>query len=425
MIVSSNKKYLFRTSIGNAIEYYDIMLFGFFAIIIGPLFFPFENKMLTNIAGFGAFAASYVMRPLGGIFFGHLGDKVGRHNALKISIFIIIFPTFLVSLLPTYELIGILSPILLVIFRMLQGFCLGGEYSGASVYISENTEKEFRGFYGSILCASGSTGALFGILLGVIFTLKFFPDWCWRIPFFIGGVLSVFAYILRTELQETKVFQKFKKASHQKRNPTLEVIKENPRNFIAAVCISGASFVPFYLASIFANSIFVDKLGLDSSFVLPINVLLLTIQTIMVLVMGYLSDKIGKKQLMMIASSALVVFAVPIFNLIGKGGSLPEVLFGQIILCLIGPGLVSPIAGFFPELFPTKSRYSGVALGTTIGGAVFGGTTPLIAAFMTEFLNDPIAPAYYLAFCSFLSFIALSLIRQKGLKLESLEVAHA
>lgn len=407
------RKYLFATSIGNAVEYYDTMLFAFFSILIAPLFFPFENKLWATLASFGAFASSYFMRPFGGLFFGYLGDKIGRQISLKISIFIIIFPTFFVSLLPTYENIGIFSPILLVFFRMAQGFCIGGEYGGAAVYIGEKTEKRLKGFYGSILCASGSLGALLGTFLGVVCTIEIFPDWGWRIPFFIGGILSILAYRLRTNLQETERFQKFQQNKGSEGIPTLNLIKDNRANLLAASIISGAAFIPFYLSSIFGNSVLIERIEIDKSYILPINTFLLTTQTFMVIVMGYFSDKIGKKKMMRIACISLFVFALPIMFLIGGGDSFSEVFLGQILLCIIGPGLVAPIAGLFPELFPVNVRYSGVALSISIGGAVFGGTTPLIATFLTEFLNSPIAPGYYLMFGSLLAFVSLTFLQKK------------
>ena len=189
-----NKKNIFAAMIGNALEYYDVTLFGFFAFIISPLFFPAEDPIVSGIYSLIAFAFGFVMRPIGGLIFGHLGDKYGRKSALVSAILLVTIPTFVIGVVPSYAQIGMLAPITIFLCRMVQGLSTGGEYFGASVFIAEHSKKSQRGFACSILSSSSFVGAILGTTLGAICTSSSMPEWAWRIPFLLGAVFGLVGF---------------------------------------------------------------------------------------------------------------------------------------------------------------------------------------------------------------------------------------
>src|SRR5436189_1033551 len=195
--MEKNIKAIFAAMVGNALEYYDVMLYGFFAAMLAPLFFPTDNQITSTISSLGTFAAGFVMRPLGGIIFGHLGDKFGRRQALVLAIFLVTIPTFTIGILPTYADIGIAAPLILLLCRLLQGLCVGGEYSGASIFVIEYSKRGREAFAGSILCAAGVSAGVLGTLVGFLSTLPFMPAWRWRIPFLIGSLFGLIGHYFR------------------------------------------------------------------------------------------------------------------------------------------------------------------------------------------------------------------------------------
>lgn len=400
-------RHLVAAIAGNALEYYDVMLYGFFAATLAPLFFPSDSKAISIMASFGTFAASFLMRPLGAALFGHLGDRLGRQKALILSILVVAIPTSIIGLLPTYAQIGFFAPITLVLCRLLQGICMGGEYSGAAIFIVEHAKEQKTGFRGSILCASGSIGAMIGTSLGLFFTLDFMPSWGWRIPFLVGSFLGIVGYFLRRQIEETPVFKIFEKTNRPVRVPLLEAIKKGKRNFILNVFLSGAVLVPFYLASIYMSPILLNQFKLSNATLMGVNTFLMFLQTIMVLIMGWYSDILGQVKLVQLSSLVLALFAYPVFKLL-TADHLSLVLCGQAILCLIGPGVVAPMTGLMPRMFPVRFRYSGLAFSTCIGAALIGGTTPLIATALAEITHNPMSPTFYLAASGLIIFLTVS-----------------
>jgi len=220
----NHKKAILAAMIGNALEYYDVMLYGFFAAALAPLFFPTTNHFVSITASLGTFAAGFLMRPLGGILFGHLGDRYGRRMALAFSILLVTVPTLTIGLLPTYEYIGIAAPIILVVCRLLQGLCVGGEYSGAAIFVIEHSKKKQEAFAGSVLCATGFLGGFLGTILGLICTLPYMPTWSWRIPFLIGSIIGLIGYYIRTQVDESPAYSQAMKRGEIIKSPLRDVI---------------------------------------------------------------------------------------------------------------------------------------------------------------------------------------------------------
>lgn len=407
--LKKNYKAIFAAMIGNALEYYDVMLFGFFATLLAPLFFPTDNQAISIISSLGTFAAGFLMRPLGGIVFGHLGDKFGRRQALALSIFLVTIPTFTIGILPVYAEIGIAAPIILVICRLLQGLCVGGEYSGASIFVIEYSKKGKEAFAGSILCATGFFGGLLGTFLGFLCTLSFMPGWGWRIPFLLGSVMGLMGFYIRTRVSESPSFIRHKDRPIAK-VPLLEVLQKRTKNLFCTVGIGATSLIPFYLASVYMGYILSSKLNIPTSQIMLINIALNILLMMLLPFMGFIADKfVGKEKLMIWSSLISILIAYPLFLHLENNLSISNVIFAQIFLAGITAGFGAPSMAVLTTFFPVHERFSGIGFGYALGGALLGGTTPVIIASLVSWSGSSLAPAYYLMFSGLLGIISVAL----------------
>lgn len=390
-----NKKIFVASMIGNALEFYDFTIYGFFVAIISPVFFPATDPLTSLIVGFGVFAIGFITRPLGAIFFGHIGDKMGRRRALSLTIIWMAVPTIMIGLLPTYQQIGIAAPILLTFCRVIQGFSAGGEYNGAGIFVIEHSPENKRGLLGALLTSSGSMGALLASGVGIFFTLPFMPSWSWRIPFFLGGLIAIVGLYMRQKIDESP---EFKQAYLQRKSqilPVFAVLKENKVSFLCAVGIGAMATVPFYIVLAYMNPMLLTEGKVTAPTMMLINALMSIICIITLPLMGHLSDKIGESKVMMCAASLIILFAYPFFWVF-KNGSLTSIVLFQALIMILTEAYTGPSNAFMYKLFDTSKRYTGVALGYTCGLAIFGGTTPYISAKLITYFASPYTPAFYL-----------------------------
>lgn len=401
-----DKKSMVAALIGHALERYDVVLYGFFASMLTPIFFP-ENDMLSLFSSMGTFAAGYLMRPFGGIVFGILGDKYGRKQAFMWSIMLVVLPTLVMGLLPTYEQIGLAAPLLLIFCRLMQGFCAGGEFSGAAIFIGEHTLEEHAGLSGSFVCAVGFFGVALGTTIGSFTTSPFFPEWGWRIPFLIGSFLTLMSYFLRKKMYETPDF--IRSAQHESLliNPLREIFKYWKKSILYAGAIGACGHIYLYTTTVYMNNIYKNTIKISSHYIIFIDTLLVLYWLMIVLLMGFLSDKLGVKKLM--AGSALSVFfiAYPVFFYFDQDLSVERLFISQITLITFCAGFFGPATALFKELFPTEERYTGIAFGITLGQALLGGTTPLIEELLVTFTQDQKTPAFYVMFGSAIALLSL------------------
>lgn len=410
--MKKNAKAIFAAMVGNALEYYDVMLYGFFAAMLAPLFFPTDNPTVSTLSSLGTFAAGFVMRPLGGIIFGHLGDKFGRRQALVLAILLVTIPTFTIGILPTYAEIGIAAPIILILCRLLQGLCVGGEYSGASIFVIEYSKRGREAFAGSILCAAGLSGGVLGTFLGFLFTLPFMPPWGWRIPFLIGSGFGLIGYYIRTKISETPDFLRNKEVNISK-IPLWDVLQNRKRNLICTMGIGAAALIPLYLSSVYMGHILSTKLNLPTSQIMLVNVILNILLMLLLPLMGNLADsKVGKENLMIFSSFASILIAYPLFLLLTNDLSLQNVIFCQIVLAVTNAAFAAPSMALLSTFFPVHERYSGIGFGYALGGALLGGTTPLIVVSLVNGFNSPMMPAYYLMFSGAMGIACVALSRK-------------
>lgn len=399
---------LFAATIGNALEYYDFTLYGFFAVYLSPLYFPADDPLTSKIASFGALAAGFLMRPLGGLIFGHLGDLYGRKRALLTSIVLMTLPTLALGLLPPYSQIGYWAPLLVIVCRLFQGACTAGEYTGATVLIAEYTGHNRPGFTCSLLPVSSLTGAIIGTGLGAICLMETMPNWAWRIPFIMGFVFGLVGLYLRKELDESPSFTNLVQHQQLSHSPLGDILKTQKRNLLCTFGIGAAALAPFYMISVYINSL-ASQLDVSSSHSMLLNFGMLILWGIFIPIMGYFSDKIGLKKMMSGGAILLSLAAWPVFSFISYDLSLTKILLAQLILIFCGAMYVAPSGAFLAtKVFPTAQRYSGMALGISCGEALFGGTTPLIAASLVALTSVAYAPGFYLMFCGFIGWAAVN-----------------
>jgi MHS family proline/betaine transporter-like MFS transporter len=399
MIAEKMKMSIFMALYGHVLERYEVTLYGFLSTLLVPLFFPQDNATVSFLLGMGAFAAGYLTRPLGGFFFGYIGDLYGRKRALLSSILLVSIPTFIMGILPTYAQIGITAPIILVICRLLQGLCVGGEYSGAAVYFFESCRAEKTGFFGSIMSGTAFCGAILGSLIGTLCTMSFMPEWGWRIPFLLGAILGVIGFFIRRNIRETPIFIQEESGytkENKFENPFFNLLKNEKRNVLCTLIIGSTGYVCLYISTIYLNSVIAQTVNPSSFIIMAINTLVLCSWVVFILMFGYLSDFFGKKFILQLSSWGIVILSFPFFYLITQASTLVNIVIFQVLLGFLGASFFGVAAGFVPNLFHVKQRFTGVAAGLNIGQALLGGTTPFIATLLVYVTGDQKAPAFFL-----------------------------
>ena len=387
-----NKKN-FAIIIGNALEYYDFMLYGFFAAILAPLFFPSDTPGMSLIISMASYGVGFLARPLGGIFFGHLGDRWGRKDTLSLSILLVTFPTLGIALLPTYSQIGIYAPLLLMLCRLLQGFFLGGESSGAMTYLIENVPPHEKDRASAWLVLSCYAGTLVGTLLGAFFTLPFMPSWGWRLTFIMGSFIALIGYYIRKRLKESPEFLESQKQGKILKVPLKELFKNEKQNIFYAASISSAVIIPFIIIFIYLNSLFIKNLYLESSVVLALNAGLMSFWILLLPLFGLLAQHYGRRIIMSIGVLGMAAFAYPLFLFMGPTPTLGSILITQLILSVFAIAYAAPTSALLVDLFPVNERYSGIAFSYSLGHAIFGGLTPIILTTLVQSFGFTFAPA--------------------------------
>jgi MFS transporter, MHS family, shikimate and dehydroshikimate transport protein len=382
--LASTGKVVAASSIGTVIEWYDFFVnASAAALVFGPLFFPASNPAVSTLAALSVYALGYVARPLGGMIFGHFGDRVGRKSMLVLSMLLMGFGTFLVGLLPTYQQIGILAPVLLISLRLVQAMGLGGEWGGAVLLVAESAPAERRGLFGSLVQVGNPIGRL--TATGVFALATRLPEsdflsWGWRIPFLASALLIIVGLVIRFQIDETPEFQKLRQNKKTVKMPVVEALTRYRRETVIAVGLKITEVAWVGILTVFAVTYLTQQLSMQRSVVLAAITLAGLIEVLVMPLAGWLSDVIGRRAIYLAGTAFGILLAFPIFWLFETRD--PTVVTGAIVvgICLCQGVIFALHASFMPELFGADARYSGVSLGFQLGAAIGGGLTPVIAA---------------------------------------------
>lgn len=417
-IPSPLKRIILISLIGNGLEWYDFAIFGYFAPIFSKQFFPAASPFIALINTFAVFAVGFLSRPLGAYIFGKMGDQHGRKKALLCSMFIMACTTSLMGLLPTYDSIGILAPILLVIFRIFQGISLGGEFTGSLSFVIEHTPPSRRGLVGAIAYSGGFLGGILGATVGAFITVLFSSSeiqaWGWRIPFLLGFMIAFLGFYLRSQVEETPAFLELKRRNAIDANPLKSIKNENSKEIFQLIFILLPNTTWVYLF-VFLSTYFYEIKHWDFSYSFLVNSFPPVLALIFIPIGGHLSDIWGRKKIILIGQAGLFM-ATPFAFKIFSEGVFTEIILVQIVISAFLALSCGPIAALLTEMFPTRLRNTGMALSYHIATGVFGGMTPLILTSLTSFLGMESGPIALLSLIGILGLAALISIKESGLK---------
>jgi len=408
----SVKKVAAASFIGTTIEWYDFFLYGTAAaLVFGELFFPEAEPLVGTLLAFSTYAVGFVARPVGGIVFGHYGDRIGRKSMLVLSLMIMGVATFLIGVLPTYASIGIVAPMVLVVLRFAQGIGVGGEWGGAVLMSVEHAPKGRRGFFG----AWPQMGVPAGLLLSTtVFAIvqaitseAAFMSWGWRVPFLASAVLVAVGLFIRLKLMESPAFERVKETKTEARRPIVDVVRKYPREVLVAMGMRVAENGCFYILTVFVLAYGEDELGLGKGTMLTGVIIAAAIGLFTVPLWGALSDRVGRRPLYLAGAVITTLWAFPLFGLIDT--QTPVLIWLSIVVGVnLGHDLMyGPQAAYFSELFGTRVRYSGASLGYQLASVFAGGFAPLVAtALLAAGGGSPTLVALYMMAMGLISVVA-------------------
>lgn len=407
------------STIGTTIEWYDFFLYGTAAgLVFNQLYFPGEDPTVGRLLAYATFAIGFVARPVGGLIFGHLGDRIGRKKSLVTTMYIMGFATFLIGAVPTYEQIGLWAPVVLIVLRLAQGVAIGGEWGGAVLMSVEYAPRNRRGFFGSF----PQIGVAFGLLLGTgVFTIltvsmssEQFLTWGWRISFFISILLVIVGLYLRSKISETPAFRAAQENVEglQKVVPLIELLKDriSRRHLLLGMGCRYAEGVSYNLLTVFLVSFATNEMGYSSTHVLISTLVGAAVLAIFVPIWGRVSDSVPRRLVFGVGAGLLALGVLPAILVLHSGSWLVLTVVLVVFLGIVHPLMYGPEAAFFAELFPAATRYSGISVVYQLSGIVAGGLTPIILTGLLD-LGGVGPVAGYVAFTCVVTIISLAAVR--------------
>lgn len=398
------KRAVKAAALGNAMEWFDFGVYSYLAVTLGKVFFPTGNPTAQLLSTFGAFAAAFLVRPLGGMVFGPLGDRVGRQKVLALTMIMMAAGTFAIGLIPSYAAIGVAAPVLLLVARLVQGFSTGGEYAGATTFIAEYAPDRRRGFFGSWLEFGTLAGYIAGAGLVTLMTALLSSDdllsWGWRLPFLIAGPMGLIGLYLRTKLEETPAFAaELEKAARQERErpkvPLRDMVTGQWRALLLCMGLVLVFNVTDYMLLSYMPSYLTSELKYDETHGLLVVLGVMALMMIVQPFAGALSDRVGRRPVIAAGCAGFFLLSVPALLLIRQGGLLAIALgMGALGLLLVCFTAAMPSA--LPALFPTRVRYGSLSIGFNVSVSLFGGTTPLVVTALIGATGNVMMPAYYM-----------------------------
>jgi len=415
---SSVRRVALASAVGATIEWYDFFLYGTAAgLVFNRLFFPEGNPTAGTLAAYATFAAGFVARPVGGLVFGHFGDRIGRKRMLVLTLLVMGVATFLIGLLPTYGQVGLWAPALLLALRVVQGIGLGGEWGGAVLMAVEHAPRGRRGFYGSWPQVGVPAGLLLGTsaftLLSVSLTEEQFLGWGWRLAFLFSAVLVAVGAYIRLQVLESPAFLRLSEARQEARVPFLELLRTHPRELLLGVGTRFAEGVSFNIYGVFVISYLAGALGMSRPAALLCVSVAAVLNCALTPLCGALSDRVGRRPVFGAGAGLFGLFALPSFLLLGTGRVAPAMLALVVAFGLVHPMMEATLASFWSELFETRVRYSGLSFVYQFSGIFASGMTPLVATWLlSEGGGRPWLLAGYMAGAALLSVICVLALRE-------------
>lgn len=409
--MTNKTKNIICSFLGSISEWYEFVVYAFCAPFIAALFFPTANQFLGVLSVFGAFAVGFLMRPLGAMVFGYFGDKYGRQKTVSIAVILIGLPTVVMGLMPTYESIGIIAPIILVLVRMLQGLSVGGQFTGSAVFISEHIGGKYQ-FFGAGITFTGAfigmlTASSVGSILTATLTEHELATWGWRIPFLLGIIVAIIGYYLKTHTNETPEYLSLSKQGKCSQNPLKDTFKNEKTNMLICFLICWLTPVIVYQLFIFMPTFASRYLHLPLTSALKVNSVAMIILSCFTLLFGYLADKIGYKPVMLSSAVLLASVGHPLYALMISQHTIKSLLISQVTFAVLGAGFMGPVMGVLSQLFAVKTRYTALSIAYNLGFGIFGGSVALLNIMMIESYNWLKFPAINLSIAAIFSAIAI------------------
>ncbi len=404
------RRIVISSSIGNALEWYDFLVYGFFASIIGKLFFPADDEWVSLLFAVGSFGVSFITRPVGAIVLGMYADKKGRKAALTLSILLMIIGTLAIAAMPSYQQIGIVAPVTILLARLVQGFAVGGEFGSATAFMVEHSTRG-RGYYASWQFASQGIATILAAGLGALLTASLSPadleGWGWRLPFIFGLLVGPVGFYIRRHLDETPEF-----VAEQKKT-TIDPqasFKAQWTNLLLAVGVVAQSTVSVYVLQLYMPTYAVKQLHLPAAQSFAVVVLNGGLQFLLSPVMGALSDRIGRIRIMLTTSALMILLIYPMFALLRAYPTIGALLALQAVSGIFKAAYSGPMPALMSEIFPTRVRSTGLSLGYSLGVTLFGGFAPFIVTWLIHTTGDTLAPSYYVLTAAAVSGVSLTII---------------
>ena len=402
------------SAMGNATEWFDYGIYAYGVVYISAALFPGEAESATLFA-LGTFAISFLVRPLGGLFWGPLGDRLGRKSVLAFTIMLMAGATVCVGLIPSYDTIGFWAPLLLILLRMVQGFSTGGEYGGAATFMAEYAPDDRRGYYGSFL----EVGTLAGFSLGALLMLGFslllgqaaMYDWGWRVPFLVAGPMGLIGLYLRSKMEDTPVFREIEASGRKEESASAE-LRDLVRDYWRPLLVMGGMVVALnvvnYTLLSYMPTYLQRRLGLSTDAALIVPIIGMLFMMVFVPFAGRLSDRVGRKPLWWLSLGGLFVAVIPLYHLMETG--MTGAIIGFALLGLLYVPQLATISATFPAMFPTHVRFAGFAIAYNVSTSLFGGTAPVANSWLIDRTGDTLWPAYYMMAACLVGAVAVGFL---------------